>query len=93
MHGTGDRPLSQCLLVQKQPIRPIFDVIIVEKQASIKSLIPKHPEGLCPRGAVLPSPRTGNSGFALPVAGLRVAAASGRKRRPAISAAVEKPED
>ena len=35
----------------------------------------------------------GNSGFALPVAGLRVAAASGRKRRPAISAAVEKPED
>ena len=33
------------MLVQKQPIRPIFDVIIIEKQASIKSLIPKTPRG------------------------------------------------
>ena len=43
--GTGDGPLSHYLLVQKQPIRPIFDVIIIEKQASIKSLIPKTPRG------------------------------------------------
>ena len=43
--GTGDGSLSQYLLVQKQPIRPIFDVIIIEKQASIKSLIPKTPRG------------------------------------------------
>ena len=82
--GTGDGPLSQCLLVQKQPIRPIFDVIIIEKQASIKSLIPKHPEGVCPRGAVLPSPRTGEKS---------PRAACGRKSEGSFSAAVEKHEE
>ena len=45
LSGTGDGSLYQYLLVQKQPIRPIFDVIIIEKQASIKSLIPKTPRG------------------------------------------------
>ena len=60
-HGTGDGSLSQYLLVQKQPIRPIFDVIIIEKQASIKSLIPKHPEGK-PSGCRKAFPAHGEGG-------------------------------
>ena len=59
MRGTGDGSLSQCLLVQKQPIRPIFDVIIIEKQASIKSLIHQNTPRASPRGVAKPSPRTG----------------------------------
>ena len=32
----------------------IVNIIIIEKQVSIKSMTyPKHPEGLCPRGAAL----------------------------------------
>ena len=84
IHGTGDGSLSHNLLAPVQPIRPIFDVIIIEKQASIKSLIPKHPEGLCPRGAAKPSPRTGE---------FRLRAACGRKSEGSFSAAVENCKD
>ena len=69
MHGTGDGPLSQCLLVQKQPIRPIFDVIIIEKQASIKSLIHQNTPRTFALGVpcCLP-PARGKRVLALPVA-------------------------
>ena len=35
-HG---RSLSQYLLVQKQPVRPVFDIIIIENRSSIKSAV------------------------------------------------------
>ena len=44
----------------------------------------KHPEGLCPRGAAKPSPRTGEKS---------PRAACGRKSEGSFSAAVENPED
>ena len=69
LRGTGDGPLSQYLLVQKQPIRPIFDVIIIEKQASIKSLIHQNTPRACALGVpcCLP-PARGKRVLALPVA-------------------------
>ena len=83
-NGTGDGSLSQYLWVQKQPIRPIFDVIIIEKQASIKSLIHQNTPRASPRGAAKPSPRTGERS---------PRAACGRKSEGSFSAAVENCKD
>ena len=69
LSGTGDGSLSQCLLVQKQPICPIFDVIIIEKQASIKSLIHQNTPRACALGVPQSLPRArGKRVLALPVA-------------------------
>ena len=38
-HGTGDGSLSHILLAPVQAIRPVFDIIIIENRASIKSAI------------------------------------------------------
>ena len=55
IHGTGDGSPSHFLLVQKPPIRPIFDAIIIEIQASIKCLIHQN----TPRTSALGVPRYG----------------------------------
>ena len=87
IHGTGDGSLSQCLLVQKQPIRPIFDVIIIEKQASIKSLIHQNTPRACALGVSQSLPRArGKGALAPPVADKARTPFPQRSKIPRISA-------
>ena len=87
IHGTGDGSLSHNLLAPVQPIRPIFDVIIIEKQASIKSLIHQNTPRACALGVPQSLPRArGKGALALPVAEKARAPFPQRSKIPRISA-------